>query len=238
MKDPSFLFYPADFLTGTMFMSNEDIGIYVKLLCAQHQHGGIIEKTAFNSLVKENSIVRTKFIESEEGFFNKRLMIEMEKRSIKSTNLSANAKLRWEKEKQKEYKSNAIALDMNMPTVDRDINDNKDKNPSKKAHEEIKKEKELEIKFELFWATYPRHVSKVNAVKSFRKINPDQDLFNKIISALKRQIEFGMYTDKNFTPHPATWLNQERWNDEVIPKNHIYVKSQKPEPKPDYQRMD
>ena len=124
MKDPSFLFYPSDFLTGTMFMSNEEIGIYIKLLCAQHQLGGMIEKAAFNSLVKDNSIIRTKFIETEEGFFNKRLMVEMEKRSIKSSNLSANAKLRWEKEKQKECKSNAIASDLDMPTINRDININ------------------------------------------------------------------------------------------------------------------
>ena len=46
-----------------------------------------------------------------------------------------------------------------------------------------------------------------------------------------------MYTDKNFTPHPATWLNQERWNDEVIPKNHIYIEPKKSyEPTSDFMK--
>jgi uncharacterized protein YdaU (DUF1376 family) len=47
-KDPAFLFYPSDFLTGTMFMNNEQIGIYIRLLCSQHQHGGVIDKISFN----------------------------------------------------------------------------------------------------------------------------------------------------------------------------------------------
>ena len=48
-KDPAFLFYTSDFLTGTMFMTNEQVGIYIRLLCSQHQHGGIIDKISFNS---------------------------------------------------------------------------------------------------------------------------------------------------------------------------------------------
>lgn len=122
MKDPAFLFYTSDFITGTMFMSNEEVGIYIRLLCAQHQQGGLISKTAFNQLVKDSEILRTKFIEVEEGFFNERLMKEMERRSIKSSNLSDNAKIRWKKQKEKLCKSNAIASELHMPTV----NENED----------------------------------------------------------------------------------------------------------------
>ena len=39
MKDPAFLFYSSDFLSGTMLMNNEEIGIYIKLICLQHQQG-------------------------------------------------------------------------------------------------------------------------------------------------------------------------------------------------------
>ena len=37
MKDPAFLFYSSDFLSGTMLMTDEEIGQYIKLLCLQHQ---------------------------------------------------------------------------------------------------------------------------------------------------------------------------------------------------------
>lgn len=98
-KDPAFLFYSSDFLTGTMFMSNEQIGIYIRLLCSQHQHGGLIDKTSFNSLVGSNDIVRLKFIETESGFYNERLAFEMDKRNKKSNNLSQTAKDVWAKRK-------------------------------------------------------------------------------------------------------------------------------------------
>lgn len=102
-KDPAFLFYPSDFLTGTMFMNNEQIGIYIKLLCSQHQHGGIIDKISFNSLVGENIIVKSKFIESENGFYNERLTLEMEKRNKKSNNMSETAKEVWKNRKIQMY---------------------------------------------------------------------------------------------------------------------------------------
>lgn len=117
-KDPAFLFYSQDFITGTMFMPNEQIGIYIKLLCAQHQHGGFIEKDVFNDMTEGFDALRKKFIETDSGFYNERLMNEMQKRKIKSTNLSVNAKKRWAKEKH--HKSNAIASKKHMPTEDED----------------------------------------------------------------------------------------------------------------------
>lgn len=106
-KDPAFLFYPSDFLTGTMFMNNEQIGIYIRLLCSQHQHGGIIDKISFNSLVGENQLLKSKFIESETGFYNERLTIEMDKRNKKSNNMSETAKEVWAERK---AKKNTIVL--------------------------------------------------------------------------------------------------------------------------------
>lgn len=108
-KDPAFLFYPSDFLTGTMFMNNEQIGIYIRLLCSQHQHGGVIDKISFNSLVGNNEIIRSKFIEIDLGFYNQRLANEMEKRNKKSNNISNAVKEVWEKRK----KSYAIPLENN-----------------------------------------------------------------------------------------------------------------------------
>lgn len=110
-KDPAFPLYTQDFLTGTMFMSYEQTGIYIKLLCAQHQHGGLIPRLAFNSIVGQHDLVREKFIETSDGFFNKRLMDEMVKRQQKSSSLSDNAKKRWEGH----CKSNAKAYNLHMP---------------------------------------------------------------------------------------------------------------------------
>lgn len=123
-KDPAFLFYPQDFIMGVIFFTDEEVGKYIRLLCAQHQQGGLIEKNIFNSVVKDSKLLREKFVESEDGFYNLRLMSEMEKRAIKSNNLSANAMQRWQKDKQKQCKSNAIASHRHMPTENENENEN------------------------------------------------------------------------------------------------------------------
>jgi uncharacterized protein YdaU (DUF1376 family) len=154
-KDPAFLFYPSDFLTGTMFMNNEQIGIYIRLLCSQHQHGGIIDKLSFNSLVGENHLLKSKFIETESGFYNERLTIEMDKRNKKSNNMSETAKKVWEnrkiqlynKSKQNEY--NCIT-DVNkndtivIQTVNRNEDINKDKDIINIWFEDLKNSSQLE----------------------------------------------------------------------------------------------
>ena len=134
-KDPAFLFYPSDFLTGTMFMTNEHIGIYIRLLCSQHQHGGIIDKDSFNALVGSFNLIKNKFIETETGFYNERLTIEMDKRNKKSNNMSETAKEVWKirkiqklnKSKENEYKSNTNVKEndtivIQTVNVNRDIN--------------------------------------------------------------------------------------------------------------------
>ena len=71
--------------------------------------------------------------------------------------------------------------------------------------------------FERFWTEYPRKVSKANALKAFNKINPDEDLLTVMIDALKRQRVSPQWTKDGgqFIPHPATWLNGRRWEDEI-----------------------
>lgn len=92
-------------------MSHEQLGIYMRLLCVQHQSGGLIEKESFKAMVGTHDIVKSKFIETDEGFFNERMMREMNKRQVKSSNLSANAKKSWENR----CKSKANASDLHKP---------------------------------------------------------------------------------------------------------------------------
>ena len=79
-KDPAFLFYSSDFLTGTMFMSNEDIGIYIKLLCVQHQKGVIYQKDMSKICIGHTEVMQKFQVDEKGNFFNARLREEIEKR--------------------------------------------------------------------------------------------------------------------------------------------------------------
>ena len=119
-KDPAFLFYTADFTMGTVHFSHEEIGFYIRLLCFQHQHGGVIPTRVFESMSGDSTNVSSKFVQAEDGYFNERLMAEMVKRQKKSDSMSANAMKRWsENGMQKQCKSNAKASNQHMPTEDR-----------------------------------------------------------------------------------------------------------------------
>ena len=83
LKSPSFQFYSSDFMTGTTFMTNEEVGAYIRCLCMQHQKGHLKEKEmkqiCLNQEVLES--VMNHYKQDDEGlFYNERLDFEKEKR--------------------------------------------------------------------------------------------------------------------------------------------------------------
>lgn len=70
--------------------------------------------------------------------------------------------------------------------------------------------------FDTFWSAYPRKTAKQDAYKSWLKLNPDERLLAAILAAVERQKQWEQWR-KGIVPHPATWLNQRRWEDEMPP---------------------
>lgn len=90
-KDPAFLFYPGDFNTGTQFFSDEQVGKYVRLLMAQHQHGHLSENQVLIICKSYDKDVMNKFIKDKDGlWFNERLESEIVKRKEYSASRSKN----------------------------------------------------------------------------------------------------------------------------------------------------
>lgn len=73
------------------------------------------------------------------------------------------------------------------------------------------------ISFDQFWAIYPRKESKSKAEQVWLKLRPDQELFDLIKNDIDQRLESGQWTkaEKKFIPHPTSYLNQERWNDNL-----------------------
>lgn len=70
--------------------------------------------------------------------------------------------------------------------------------------------------FKRFWSVYPRRVGKANAWVAWRKNHrpPLPDILDAVQRAIQSrdwQCQAG-----RFIPHPATWLNQHRWEDEGL----------------------
>jgi hypothetical protein len=74
-----------------------------------------------------------------------------------------------------------------------------------------------EIWFTKFWELYPHKQNRFDAWNAWNDLNPDQELFEKIIFALRSQISAGMLkTAKDKRPlHASNWLTKRRWEDEA-----------------------
>ena len=93
-----------------------------------------------------------------------------------------------------------------------------EKNREKNSGLTNEKNRRIKLYFDEFWKIYPKKTGKKNAQKSYQRINPDENLHAEILRAVKNHNSLRwQFTDKQFIPDPATWLNQERWTDEVIP---------------------
>lgn len=67
--------------------------------------------------------------------------------------------------------------------------------------------------FEAFWSLYPRHVAKDAARKKFEVVTR-RTAPAVVMAGLRRWLSSADLSDPKFIPHPATWLNQGRWEDE------------------------
>ena len=81
-KDPALLFYTSDFYIGTMGMTDEQVGRYIRLLCLHHQNGRLSEFVMRNTMAGElDPGVIAKFKVDDDGnYYNERLESEAAKR--------------------------------------------------------------------------------------------------------------------------------------------------------------
>lgn len=73
--------------------------------------------------------------------------------------------------------------------------------------------------FARFWAAYPRKIGKADALKAWGKVKPDKALQDRILQAVEQAAASRdwLRDDGKFVPHPTTWLNGRRWEDEYAP---------------------
>lgn len=75
--------------------------------------------------------------------------------------------------------------------------------------------------FAKFWKLYPVKKCKEKAQKAWAKLKVDDQLFTLITAGLASQVVSAEWLKDGgqYIPHPTTWLNGKRWEDEVKPSN-------------------
>lgn len=121
-KDPAFLFYYQDFIVGTTFMSNAEVGAYIKTLCHLADKGTITDVQVAiicNKDIEMTLVIIDKLQCAEEGiYYSKRLNTEVEKRKAFAESRRKN------REGKKKKKNNKICktYDTHMEDENENIN--------------------------------------------------------------------------------------------------------------------
>jgi hypothetical protein len=92
------------------------------------------------------------------------------------------------------------------------------KSPLNKAQQE---------RFDRFWNAYPVKKGKGGARRSWKVINPDDALLERMLTAIDTARKHDRAWREGYIPHPQTWLNQARWED-VIDARQERLPSQGP----------
>ena len=145
MKDPAFLFYSSDFLSGTMLMSDEEIGQYIKLLCLQHRKGHLKEKDMLNICKTYNEEIFSKFKKDEEGnYYNERLEYEANKRKAYSESRRNNRKKKETYEEDMKNICNSYEKHMENENININTHENIIKNNRKRGSKGKREEEKIQ----------------------------------------------------------------------------------------------
>ena len=181
-------------------MTNEQVGMYIRLLCLQHQKGKLTEKDMLSICRAYDIDIWSKFKNEDGAFYNERMYNETVRRQKFSESRRNNAK-----SPKNESTSKAYAKHMETETENETITINRTK-----AKIEI-----LDPKFEEWWLWYDYKISKDKAKKSWNKLNEQE----KDLALQSVQAYVISTPDKSFRKHPTTYLNQKSFNDEIITRN-------------------
>lgn len=208
--------------------SDAEAGRFIKALFAYVRHG---EEYDGNSGREDPLIWQA--LETLRGdvesFKQKVANQKAEEEALKEKRRAA-AKARWamqtDASASKCMQTDASASTSTICNASASENKNKNKEIKKGLSKDNPKENGA---FDIFWASYPRHTNKKAAQQAFQRLNPNDALMQTILAAIEKQKRSQQWTKDGgqFIPHPATWLNGQRWNDELPAATGKTVSAQK-----------
>lgn len=217
--------YVADYLGDTRHLTTEQHGAYLLLLMTMWRADGRLphddKKLARITGCTASRWARIKgdvldfFDVDGADLTHGRLMLELKKASEKSIQ-RAEAGKRGGEAKARKTNGTPVANASDLLCHSSDIRSQNKKEeptvPCSRADD-----------FERFWAAYPRKVAKDAARRAFPKAVSrisSAEPMAVILAGIERALPG--WGDPQFIPHPASWLNAGRWDDEAptTPQSH------------------
>jgi uncharacterized protein YdaU (DUF1376 family) len=230
---PYMPFYVADYLADAGHLTTIQHGAYVLMLMNYWQRGKALPSSdaALMSITRlsksdwsQNRETLMEFFTEVSGtLVNKRTEKELAKFRDKSSQSKSAANARWGN-MQNDCDRNAEPMRTHMPPqchtdTNTDTDKSKDKNTAKPTAAKsaaVSVSDQVEVWFsQEFWPVYPRREAKVAALRSARAVLRTPELRAAALRALTLQLPDLTSRPPDKRPHPATWINGRRWEDEA-----------------------
>jgi hypothetical protein len=227
-----FKFCPADWMMGRISRQPAEVQVAFIRLCCVYWNAECEMSTDHAELEADGHLERllqTRLVESNgPSVFIKFLDIQWEEANLHRTKMSQAGKRSAERRSAKvEENPTKVEPMLNLPSTKVEPMFNREE----ERREEKKRGENTCVLFDQFWTLYPRKTSKQSASKAFAKLK-DEDQQKAINNISRLYAE----TPVQFVPHAATYLNQGRWEDQVIPRNATFnpLNQTDDEPLPSY----
>jgi len=206
-KDPAFLFYPGDYLGGTMGWDFNKHGMYLLMLIYQFNNGHFSLDDAISICGTSFEDIKMKFKKDDNGnFFNERLEFEINKRCKYSQSRRDNINKRYEKYTYVEDMKNTCSTHVVHM-------ENENENEIT-----IKKESESEKQFDEFRKKYPgsKRGNRTEYENFCKKHRDHSSILPVLLPALNNQSAWRleMRSAGQFVPewkNLQTWINNRWW---------------------------
>lgn len=236
--------YPGDYARKTAHLSLVEHGAYALLMDWYYSNGKplpddwvqmhrICKAIAPDEQAAVQTIVRQFFTQTDTGWSNGRADEEIQ-RKAEISDKRRNAQRQREQNRLKQVskagakqdtKQGANALS-NAHTTTSTLNNSNELSPPTPKQRPT----DLQTEFAAFYAAYPHNVGRDAALKAYQRALKGEGVTHAIlIDGAQRfaAAHTGAGTEKRFIPHPATWLNAGRWQDDL---DGITTRSNAPRP--------
>lgn len=236
MNSPAFQTYPGDELKQVFKLSNEQRGIYwtLKLGCWEAvtlpNDERKLAQMAGTTPARLRTLwpgIRPLFELTDDGQLTHPGLDEQRKKQAARSEASRVAnEARWGDPRPPDYVSDQVSDcdPIKHPKAIRKRSFSSSSSPSKQKENPpsplaAADAAERDDGFREFWEAYPRKTGKLAARKAWRKALNAQSK-GVILQALTDQVGAGQFSPEDrYRPHPATWLNQGRWEDAITSHN-------------------
>jgi uncharacterized protein YdaU (DUF1376 family) len=212
--------YIGDYLADTMHLSHSQHGIYMLLIMAYWRNGGALPDDAnqLSAIAKcsasewrKHLPVISRFFHIENGsWFHKRIDAELTgaitKTQERSKSGSEGARRRWQTDSKPIAEPLANASQNDAPSPSQ----RKKEDPPTPRGGRVSASEE----FEGWWQECPRKVGKDAAVRKYLIARRSTDA-ETLLAGIQRYRASVADKDPQYVVHPAAWLHQGRWKDEL-----------------------